>query len=1106
MVQPSLTILIVDDSETDRLTYHRYLKRNAAWSCSILEAELGQTGLDLCVQNQPDIVLLDYLLPDLDGLEFLTQLKAKMPETMPPVITITGQGDEVVAVQIIQAGAEDYLIKGQITPASLQFSVEQAYEKAQLRYKLRQSEERLKLALEAAQMGTWEWKFPGNQLFCSSQVGPIFGLAPGMTLPNYEAFFAQVHAGDRRKILRAVRQAFRKHQLCEIEFRILWPNGSIHWLKGKGRFYFASDWQSGRMLGTISDVTQSKQMEIERFQALEAERLVMRISQSVRQSLNLADILQTTVTEIRQLLHTDRVIIFQLHSPDRGEVIAEAVGSEWVSVLNSDFQDPCLATQEIGIYQSGRMCAISDIDNGDLLSCDPAGIRVAARKFLAALAVKASLSMPILQGENLWGLLIAHHCVAPRYWQTGEMNLLQQLSTQLSLALQQAELYQQAQLEIQERRQTEQILRQSEERFRLLSTFAPIGIFQTDPAGRCLYTNAQWQAIAGLTLEESLGDGWAKAIHPDDRIWVFNKWNRCAQTGQEFDVEFRFLTPRGRVHWVKVNAAPIQSPTGAILGYVGTDLDITKRKQTEVELQAALQKLNFHVENSPMAVIEWNSEMQVSRWSGAAEAIFGWQAEEVLGKPPTNWQFVHIEDLPGVEAQIEAILSGQVTQHFSSNRNYTKDGKIVHCEWYNSSMTDATGNFVSMLSLVLDVSDRIRLEGERQRLLELEQTARVTAERANRIKDDFLAILSHELRSPLNPILGLSQLLQTHTFSADKTAEALATIERNAKLQTQLIDDLLDVAKILRGKLVLQKVPVDLAFAIEAALDTVRATAAVKSIDLQATIPPIGRIWGDATRLQQIVWNLLSNAIKFTPPQGQVSIRLEPIDCQAQITVRDTGKGIKPDFLPNLFESFRQEDASTTRQYGGLGLGLAIVHSLVEAHGGTITADSPGEAQGATFTVRFPLFDSQQETRSPKPNAVPDLDLQGIRVLVVDDEPDARQLLEKVLTVYEAEVCTVTSAVEALSALELWQPDVLVSDIGMPDVDGYSLIEQIRALPPEKGGKIPAIALTAYAREEDRQRAINSGFQQQLTKPLEPQQLVQVVMRLAIESDAPQKD
>lgn len=395
-----------------------------------------------------------------------------------------------------------------------------------------------------------------------------------------------------------------------------------------------------------------------------------------------------------------------------------------------------------------------------------------------------------------------------------------------------------------------------------------------------------------------------------------------------------------------------------------------------------------------------------------------------------------------------------------------------------------------------DISDRVHFERDRKRILQQEQAARAEAERANRVKDEFLAILSHELRSPLNPILGWAKLLQTRNFDAAKTAEALATIERNAKIQTQLIDDLLDVAKIIRGKLSMEANPVDLVFVIEAAIDTVRAAAVAKSILLHPVLPQIGQVSGDATRLQQIIWNLLSNAIKFTPNHGRVDIRLERVGDQAQIAVNDTGKGINPDFLPHIFESFRQEDAATTRKFGGLGLGLAIVCSLVEAHGGTISADSQGKGLGATFTIRLPLLNVEPEESQPSQLPKQELDLTGIRVLAVDDDLDARELLTAVLTQYGAEVLTVASAADVLANLESFQPDVLVSDIGMPEVDGYGLIQQVRILPSNKGGQVPAIALTAYAREEDRQQAINKGYQRHLTKPLDLDRLVQVVVEL----------
>ncbi len=396
----------------------------------------------------------------------------------------------------------------------------------------------------------------------------------------------------------------------------------------------------------------------------------------------------------------------------------------------------------------------------------------------------------------------------------------------------------------------------------------------------------------------------------------------------------------------------------------------------------------------------------------------------------------------------------------------------------------------------------------RAQLYAAEQQARTEAEQANRIKDEFLAVLSHELRSPLNPILGWTKLLQTHQFNEADTKRALATIERNAKLQTQLIDDLLDVSRILRGKMVLDICPVNLQNVIDAALETVRLAAEAKSITIHKVIAGdmVSLVSGDSGRLQQIVWNLLSNAVKFTPNGGQVKIRLEQNGNHAQIQVKDTGKGITPAFLPHVFDHFRQEDSTITRKFGGLGLGLAIVRYLTELHGGTIQANSPGEGLGATFTVNLPLMKTQPIIHQAPQVLEPHLDLQGVHVLVVEDEVDTRELIQFLLTQAGANVSTAASAREALITLTSTKPDILLSDIGMPDTDGYTLMQQVRALPAEQGGRIPAIALTAFAAEFDQQQAMSVGFQRHVSKPVEPETLVREITALLEQTRLPQAD
>ncbi|MBW4684071.1 MAG: PAS domain S-box protein [Komarekiella atlantica HA4396-MV6] len=390
----------------------------------------------------------------------------------------------------------------------------------------------------------------------------------------------------------------------------------------------------------------------------------------------------------------------------------------------------------------------------------------------------------------------------------------------------------------------------------------------------------------------------------------------------------------------------------------------------------------------------------------------------------------------------------------------------------------------------------------RAQLYEAEQSARNQAETANRIKDEFLAVLSHELRTPLNPILGWAKLLRTRKFDEATVIRALETIERNANLQTQLIEDLLDVSRILRGKLSLNICAVDLNATITAALETVRLAAEAKSIEIQMVLSnDVGQVMGDGDRLQQVIWNLVSNAVKFTPPGGRVEIRLEQVDFNAQIQVIDTGKGINPEFLPHVFEYFRQADAKTTRIFGGLGLGLAIVRNLVELHGGTVQVESAGEGQGATFTVKLPLLKSSEsqvmsvESSMLEANNQDSL-LSGVRILLVDDQPDVRDFFSFALEQFGATVTPVESATEALEALAQLKPDILLSDIGMPIMDGYMLLREIRTWSKEQGGQIPAIALTAYAGEIDYNQAIAAGFQKHIRKPADPLELATAIANL----------
>jgi PAS domain S-box-containing protein len=539
--------------------------------------------------------------------------------------------------------------------------------------------------------------------------------------------------------------------------------------------------------------------------------------------------------------------------------------------------------------------------------------------------------------------------------------------------------------------------------------------------------------------------------------------------------------------------------------------DITERIEAEEQLREAHSRLSFHVENTPLAVIEWDNEFRVSRWSSSAESIFGWKAEEVRGRRIEDWRFVFAEDVEAVEQLTSRQRGGIEQQGVSRNRNYTKDGSILYCDWYNSVLRDRDGNLQSVLSLVLDVTAGRQAAEERAQFLAREQSARREAEEANRIKDEFLATLSHELRTPLTAIVGWAHILSAGRLDPAKYPQVFEIILRNAKSQGQLIDDLLDVSRIITGKLHLEAESVDLSVVIKAAVNSVRLAAQAKGIRLEMEFDPhAGLVSGDAHRLQQVIWNLLANAIKFTPNDGRVQVCLRRAESFVIVKLSDSGQGITPEFLPYVFERFRQAEGGTARQYHGLGLGLAIVRHLVELHGGTVHAESEGHGQGATFTVKLPLStpldppgqpaDTGKGSTSPSGRSETTVDrprLRGLRVLIVDNEADARQVVMTILEQSGAEAVAVSSAKEAMETWRSWRPDVLVSDIGMPVEDGYALIRSVRARPADEGGLVPAVALTAYVAVEDRLRILSAGYQLHVSKPVEPNALIDAVASVA---------
>ncbi|MES1025463.1 ATP-binding protein [Gloeocapsa sp. BRSZ] len=682
------------------------------------------------------------------------------------------------------------------------------------------------------------------------------------------------------------------------------------------------------------------------------------------------------------------------------------------------------------------------------------------------------------------------------------------------------------------RQQAAAALEQSEKRYRTLANAIPQLVWMSNAEGLVTYINQRWQEYTGILLSQSMGLNWLELVHPEDIQRLVKTRNRGIRASAAYEIEYRIRRFDQTYRWHLTRVVPFKDAQGQILSWFGTATDIHDIKQVEAAqrfLADASSLLTASSDNKSLLtnVAKYalpflgdycffdivDGEIQRVAWQHKDPAKEQWFDRVQNYVPSLDTHHPVAAVLSSGKPYFVPVVSDEWLQAIATSPQHLQF--LRACEirsWMTVALVvqqrrlgtltlclskDSSRDYTETdLRLAEELAHRVALALDRAQLY-------AQAQEANRTKDQFLALLSHELRSPLNPILGWSKLLLTRKQDEATIMRGLETIERNVKLQAQLIDDLLDISRILQGKLTLNIGWVDLKMAIAAAIDTVRFAAAAKSIELETSFAPkVSKISGDASRLQQIFWNLLSNAIKFTPEGGQVKIKLEQIDSHVQIQVTDTGKGIALEFLPYVFDYFRQGDSSTTRQFGGLGLGLAIVRHLVELHGGTVQATSLGIAQGATFTVRLPILHGSQTQYFNQYNLaaspVASLPLIGIKVLVVDDEIDNRDLIAIMLEQAGATVVTAASANEAMQILARQEFDVLLCDIGMPNINGYTLMRQIKSQFSHK--QFAAIALTAYARTSDQQEAIAAGFTQHLAKPIDPTILITTIVN-CIKSD-----
>jgi PAS domain S-box-containing protein len=653
------------------------------------------------------------------------------------------------------------------------------------------------------------------------------------------------------------------------------------------------------------------------------------------------------------------------------------------------------------------------------------------------------------------------------------------------------------QAEVAARKLIEEALRERERELHEFLESATECLQGLSPEGRVLWANQAMLELAGYPREEHLGK-YISELHAEPRD-TGDVLARIQRGEQVHDQATQLRAKDGSLKEVLVNASGLFRG-GRLIQVRWATRDVTERKRAE-ETRARLAAI---VESSDDAIVSKSLDGIITSWNAAAERMFGYTAAEAIGQ---SIYLIIPEDRRVEELDVLARLRrGEKVDHFETIRR-TKQGELRYISLTVSPVRDGTGRIIGASKVARDITGQKRAEAERQNLLEKAQEARKEAERALQSRDEFLATVSHELRSPLNAIVGWTHLLRTGGLDREGTRRAIETIHRNAMVQNQLIADILDVQRLSSGKLRLNmREAVDLALAVEAAIDTVRPAAHAKGITITPAVHDVPTVPADPERIQQIVWNLLSNAVKFTPDQGEVEVALRDAGTHVEIKVQDSGPGIKPEFLPFVFERFRQ-DASTGRRNGGLGLGLAIVRHITELHGGTVSAANREEG-GALFTVRLPrAYSSGARVEAVLPSDQHRLDddawldsapsLHGIRVLLVDDEADAREVLAAVLGQCGADVTVATSASDVMTLFARERPDVLVCDIEMPDEDGYSLLRRIRALPQSDGSQVPAVALTAFTTPEHRLRALRAGFQMHVPKPVQPGELAAVVASLA---------
>ncbi|HEY9762643.1 MAG TPA: PAS domain S-box protein, partial [Trichocoleus sp.] len=972
----------------------------------------------------------------------------------------------------------------------------------EVRVSLRENEKRWSAIFSQAAAGLSEISLEGRFQRVNAELCKMLGQSREKLLTS--SVLDLTHPDDINLTQEALEQLIQTGEPVSIDKRYLRADGTTVWANSNLTRLDDEQGQPRAVLAVTIDLSDRKRAEDERKRAeLHAEFLAA-VSQDLVNAVGISEIMQAVGSQMNRYFQTSLCAFIEINEWAEEAVINYDWHQEGVPGLVGTYPiSKFVSSQFVTAAKAGRTIVVRDVATDSY---------IADQAQFSALKIGSFINVPLTR-NNEWKCSLGVYHQQPYPWHSAEVELIRELSIRIWNRV--------------ERSRAEEALRQSESRLRLIIESAKdYAIFTLDLDGTITSWNSGAQRVLGHTEAEAIGCNGDMIFTPEDLARNQAEWEKQTTITQGRAEDERWHVRKdGSRFWASGTMMQLRDEAGNLQGFVKILQDKTAQRQVDERFQLLYETTrDLLATEQPLALMH----NLFSKLSSQLDlhCYYNFMVEE-----KDKRQMLHLKNYEGVSEEIaKAIewlelggenLCGQVahqrqqvvmnqaqinahpTAPFISSMGITAyagqplivQGRLLGTLAFGShTRTHFTPEEIDLLR---STCDQVAIAIDRANLIASIQQQAEALQQANQIKDEFLAVLSHELRSPLNPIMGWARLLRNGKLDATKTAQALATIERNAKLQSELIEDLLDVSRILRGKLSLNVSTVNLVSTIKAATETVRLAADAKSIRLQVNLDPsTGPVSGDATRLQQVVWNLLSNAVKFTPAGGQVTVQLTSTENQAQITISDNGKGISSEFLPYVFEYFRQADSATTRKFGGLGLGLAIVRHLVELHGGTVEAESLGEGLGATFTVKIPLLPTSPVADSAEFSSQASLSLQGVHVLVVDDDTDTREFIVFLLEQAEAKVTSAASAREALAALMQSKPDVLLSDVGMPEMDGYMMMRQVRDFPPEQGGQIPAIALTAYAGDFNQQRALEAGFQKHLSKPVEPDQVLEAIAGL----------